>query len=108
MPRAVVQIDDRRAARRNHYVRFAKIARGLHFGATHSLRSGIAELALAVGGPLRRWQNPNHNNHACLQELIASQPTIIVPTEGSRLLHPVRAAREAFAAIGPAPDVKST
>ena len=100
MPHAVVRIDDRGAARRNRYVRFEKIAHGLHFRATHSLRGGIAELALAVGGPLRYWHDPSHNNHAYLQQLIASQPTILNPVEGGRLLRPVRAAREALAAVG--------
>ena len=100
LPRAVVQTDDRVVDCRNYHVRFTKIARGLRFQATHSLRSGIAELALAVGGPLRHWQDPYHNNHAYLQQLIASQPTIIGPVEGSRLLRAVRTPREALSAVG--------
>lgn len=97
VPNAVVRTDDRVVDRRNYHVRFDKIADTLGYQAVHTLRSGIAELALAIGGPLRHWQDPYHNNHDYLRQLIASQPTILGSAETGTLLHTVRSTREAVA-----------
>lgn len=99
LPRTVVETDKRATDRRNYHVRFGKIARGLRFRPVHDLAGGIAELALAVGGPLRAWQAPAYDNHACLRQLLATQPAILAPPT-RHLLAPVRSAPPALAAVG--------
>lgn len=99
LPRTVVRTDEQIVDRRNYHVRFDKILAGLHFRAAHTLTDGIAELALAIDGPLRRWQDPTYNNHAYLQQLFANQPSLLGPTDG-RLLRPVRSTFAPLAAVG--------
>ncbi len=99
LPQTVVQTDQQIVDRRNYHVRFDKILAGLNFRPTHSLTDGIAELAVAIDGPLRRWQDPTYNNHAYLQNLIANQPSLVGPVDG-RLLRSVRSTFAPLSAVG--------
>ncbi len=99
LPQTVVQTDEQIVDRRNYHVRFDKILAGLNFRPTHSLTDGIAELAVAIDGPLRRWQDPTYNNHAYLQNLIANQPSLVGPVDG-RLLRSVRSTFAPLSAVG--------
>lgn len=79
IPPARVLTNDRILDRRNYHVRFDKIRERLGFTATHTLRDGIAELATAVVGPLRGWDDYRYNNHAYLGRLLAERPAPRVP-----------------------------
>jgi nucleoside-diphosphate-sugar epimerase len=79
LPASRVLTNGRILDRRNYYVRFDKIRERLGFTATHTLRDGIAELADAIGGPLRHWEDPRYDNHASLRQLLAERPAIAAP-----------------------------
>ena len=79
LPPALILADERIVDRRNYHVRFAKIRDVLQFTAAHDLRGGIAELAAAVTGPLRRWTDPLYDNNAYLRQLLTQQPHRLAP-----------------------------
>jgi nucleoside-diphosphate-sugar epimerase len=90
LPSAVVEIAESSGARPAPRICCEKVRAAVGFQPIRSIADGVAELVVALGGSLQRWQDARFDNCASLEQLIATQPAILVPTESGRLLRVVR------------------
>jgi nucleoside-diphosphate-sugar epimerase len=87
LPGAEVRIAGERPFRR---VSCERLRAAVGFEPVRGIADGVAELVLGLGGTLRCWREPLYDNGVYLEQLIATQPGILAPAGGGRLLRVVR------------------
>jgi nucleoside-diphosphate-sugar epimerase len=89
LPQVEVQIEEVSGVFASQPIRCEQLRAAVGFQPCRTIAAGVAELLLGIGGPLRRWRDPHHDNGAYLAQLIATQPSIVAPDRGGRLLRAV-------------------